>query len=145
MTREVAGRYEPSSSQSSLRTSCRCSQSFGSAGWNGSTTRRWSRAVIRRGTDLSEPLLEYPWILQIAQYGIVLFELSSPLLLAPGRLGKRFLIGAVVFHIVTFATIGIIFLPHVMCLLSFVELERFPTPAPDRLQAVMRRMRPSRS
>ena len=103
---------------------------FGGLEWLNSATL--VRAVIRRGTAISDPLLEYPWILQIAQYGIVLFEILSPLLLVPGRIGRRFLVAAVIFHAVTFATIKIIFFPHVMCLLSFVELERLHLPVPAR-------------
>lgn len=95
---------------------------FGGIEWlNGATLMR---AVIRRKTFISEPLLDYPWVLRATQYGIVFFELLSPLLLARGRLGRLVLVGAVLFHLVTFATIGIIFLPHVMCLLSFLELEK---------------------
>ena len=45
---------------------------------NGATL---TRAVLRRGTFISEPLLDYPWVLQAAQYGIVAFEVLSPLLL----------------------------------------------------------------
>ena len=99
---------------------------FGGLEWlNGATM---TRAVIRRGTFVSEPLLDFPWILQAAQYGIVLFELCSPLLLAPGRWGRRFLVAAAAFHVITFATISIIFLPHVICLFSFVPLERLRVP-----------------
>ncbi len=108
---------------------------FGGLEWlNGATL---VRAVIRRGTPLSEPLLDWPWVLQAAQYGIVLFEMLSPLLLAPGRLGRRFFWAALVFHVVTFATISIIFLPHVVCLLAFVPLERLPWSrrAPDAVGA----------
>lgn len=109
---------------------------FGGLEWlNGATL---VRAVIRRGTVFSEPLLEYPWVLQAAQYGLFVFEALSPLLLVGGRVGRRFLIAAVVFHVVTFATISIIFLPHVMCLLAFVELERIPTAARLRALAVRR-------
>jgi Vitamin K-dependent gamma-carboxylase len=100
---------------------------FGGLEWLNSATL--VRAVIRRGTALSDPLLEVPWVLQIAQYGIVLFEVLSPMLLIPGRIGKRFLVAAVIFHVVTFATIRIIFFPHVMCLLAFVELEKIRLPA----------------
>ena len=97
---------------------------YGGIEWlNGATL---VRAVIRRGTFFSEPLLDFPWVLQIAQYGIVAFELLSPLLLVRGPIGRRFLWAAVVFHVVTFATISIIFLPHVVCLLAFVPLERLP-------------------
>jgi hypothetical protein len=82
------------------------------------------RAVIRRGTFLADPLRELPWVLQAAQFGIVALELSSPLLFLRGRAGKIFLGVVLVFHAVTFATIGIIFLPHVMCLAAFIPLER---------------------
>ena len=95
---------------------------FGGLEWlNGATL---TRAVLRRGTFISEPLLDYPWVLQVAQYGIVAFEVLSPLLLAPGRIGRRFLGAAVAFHVVTFAAISIIFLPHIVCLFSFVKLEK---------------------
>ena len=113
---------------------------FGGLEWLNSATL--VRAVIRRGTAISDPLLEYPWILQAAQYEIILLELTSPLLLVPGRVERRFLIAAVIFHIVTFSTIGIIFLPHVMCLLSFVELERLPNPA-AAIRSSFRRPMPS--
>ena len=105
---------------------------FGGLEWlNGATL---VRAVIRRGTFISDPLLDYPWVLQAAQYGIVLFELLSPLLLVGGRIGRRFLWVAVVFHLVTFATISIIFLPHVVCLLAFAPLERLRLPRGSRKQ-----------
>ena len=95
---------------------------FGGIAWlTGATLMR---AVVRRGTMLAEPLQDTPWLLQATQFGIVIFELASPLLLVRGRAGRIFLMVALVFHAVTYATIGIIFLPHVMCLLSFVELER---------------------
>lgn len=107
---------------------------FGGLEWlNGATL---VRAVLRRGTFVSEPLLDYPWVLQAAQYGIVLFEALSPLLLVGGKIGRRFLWGAVVFHAVTFATISIIFLPHVVCLLAFVPLERFTPSGRRRMQPV---------
>jgi hypothetical protein len=93
------------------------------------------RAVIRRGTFLSDPLLEVPWVLQAAQWALVAFELASPLLLVPGAVGRRFLIAAVAFHIVTFSTITIIFLPHVVCLFAFVPLERLD---PERWGATRR-------
>lgn len=95
---------------------------FGGFGWvNGATLMR---SVVRRGTILTEPLKDHPVILQITQYGIVAFELLSPLLLAKGRLGRAFVIGALAFHAVTYASITIVFLPHVVCLLSFLPLER---------------------
>ena len=102
---------------------------FGGLAWlNGATLMR---AVLRRGTVLAEPLKDHPGILRVGQWGIVLFELLSPLLLvARGRLGYVAFGVAVGFHLMTYATITIVFLPHVMCLLSFLPLERL---APLRL------------
>lgn len=95
---------------------------FGGPGWvNGATLMR---AVLRRGTVLAEPLKSNPWILRLTQYFIIAFELASPLLLNRGRIGRVFLWAAVAFHLMTYATITIIFLPHVMCLLAFAPLER---------------------
>ena len=101
---------------------------FGGVAWlNGATLMR---AVLRRGTVLVEPLKDHPGVLRVAQWGIVTFELLSPLLLARGRLGYIALGVAVGFHAMTYGAITIVFLPHVMCLLSFLPLERL---APFRL------------
>jgi hypothetical protein len=95
---------------------------FGGIEWlNGATLMR---AVLRRGTFLGAPLEGMPWLLVATQYWIVLFELASPILLVRGRIGSAAWWIAVGFHLVTFAAIGIIFLPHMVCLLSFKELER---------------------
>jgi hypothetical protein len=96
---------------------------FGGWGWvNGATL---TRAVLRRGTFLAQPLLEVPWVLRAGQYGIMIFELASPLLLlTPRRIGYAMLAAAVLFHLVTYAAIEIIFHPHTLCLLAFLPLER---------------------
>ena len=95
---------------------------FGGPEWvNGATLMR---AVLRRGTFLTDPLQQNAWVLHIAQYAIVLFELFSPLMLLRNRIGRLYVAMAFVFHAVTFATITIIFLPHVVCLLTFLPLER---------------------
>ena len=100
---------------------------FGGPEWvNGATLMR---AVLRRGTYLAEPLKDHPWTLRVTQYFIMAFELVSPLLLVRGRIGKAFLIVAFAFHAMTYATITIIFLPHIMCLLAFLPLERLEVPA----------------
>ncbi len=94
---------------------------FGGVDWvNGATLMR---AVLRRGTFLADPLREQPFLLQIGQYLIVLFELSSFLLLGRGRIGRIYLLFAGVFHAVTFAALGILFWPHVICLSAFFALE----------------------
>jgi hypothetical protein len=95
---------------------------FGGVEWVNSATL--ARAVIRRGTFLADPLVDYPWVLRGAQYAIVAFELGSPAMLAPGRIGRIALAAAVAFHGLTFAAIGIAFWPHILCLLSFLPLER---------------------
>ena len=93
-----------------------------------------ARAIVRRGSFLADPLLDYPWLLQAAQYAIVAFELGTPLLLARGRVGRAYLGVAVVFHAMTFAFIGLMFWPHVVCLSAFVPLERL-TAAPGLARA----------
>lgn len=98
--------------------------------WVDSTTL--VRAVTRRGTSLADVLAETPAILHVAQYGVVAMELLSPLLLVPGRVGRVMLAVVVAFHAVTYATVTISFLPHVVCLLAFVPLERLRW---DRLRA----------
>jgi hypothetical protein len=115
---------------------------FGGIEWLTGATL--TRAVIRRGTFVADPFLEVPWVLQAAQWGIVLFELASPLLLVPGKIGRRFLIGTLVFHAVTFSTITIIFLPHMICLFSFVPLEKID-PARSREWLARRRRRAARA
>jgi hypothetical protein len=100
---------------------------FGGLAWL--TGASLMRAVIRRGTFLAQPLADQPELLVATQHGIMAFELASPLMLAPGKLGRSFLIAAIIFHLVTFSTITIIFLPHVICLLSFMPLERLRPPA----------------
>ncbi|HEX2058737.1 MAG TPA: HTTM domain-containing protein [Actinomycetota bacterium] len=95
---------------------------FGGIDWvNGATLLR---AVLRRGTDLATPLETAPELLRLGQWGIMLFELSSPLLLARGRIGRLYLASAFTFHAITFAAIEIVFWPHVACLLAFLPLER---------------------
>lgn len=96
---------------------------FGGLDWvNGATL---SRAVLRRGTFLANPfLLENSWILHLTQYGIMAFELASPLMLLRNRFSRWFVITAFVFHLITYASITIIFLPHIIALCSFLPLER---------------------
>ncbi|HEV2755137.1 MAG TPA: HTTM domain-containing protein [Actinomycetota bacterium] len=115
---------------------------FGGPDWvNGATLLR---AVLRRGTDLAEPLAGMPWVLHIGQWFIVMFELSSPLMLTRGRIGRFFLASAVLFHTITWLTIRIMFWPHVLCLLAFLPLERIERPG--RLKATGRaRARRARS
>ena len=105
---------------------------FGGWGWADGATLSW--AVLRRGTPLSEPLLSVPWVLEAAQYGILVLEFAvAPLLLVRWR-DERItwaLVGAFLgFHLLTFAMVTIIFLPHCMALLSLLPLERLVRTAP---------------
>ncbi|CAN5670204.1 HTTM domain-containing protein [soil metagenome] len=94
---------------------------YGGIDWvNGATLLR---GVLRRGTSLADPLIDHPWILHWSQYALVSFELTSPLLLARGLVGRVYLWAAGAFHLVTWAALKISFLPHVVCLLAFLPLE----------------------
>jgi len=90
--------------------------------WLDSTTLL--RAVVRRGTFIGDVLAHQPWMLHVAQYLVVGMEMASPLLLVPGRVGKAMLAAVVAFHLATFATVTILFLPHVVCLTAFLPLEK---------------------
>jgi hypothetical protein len=114
---------------------------FGGFDW--ATGATLMRSVIRRGTDLGGVLVQVPWLLVATQWFIIVFELASPLLLVPGRVGRSMLIVCVVFHILTYAAISIVFLPHVMCLLAFLPVENATLPRPLRSRAERRRL-PSR-
>lgn len=87
-------------------------------------------AVLRRGTPLAQPLLDHPGLLHAAQYGLVAVELLvAPLLLVDWRRPRVtwvLALGFLGFHLMTFATISIIFLPHCVALLSLLPLERLP-------------------
>jgi hypothetical protein len=84
-----------------------------------------ARAIIRRGTELADLIAGVPYLLILAQLGILVFELASPLIFV---LPQRFRIWAVAFfyafHLVTFATITISFMPHLIALASFLPLEK---------------------
>ena len=92
--------------------------------WVDSTTL--ARAVVRRGTFLADPLLGDPWILRASQHLLVAMELSAPVLLLRGRIGRWALSAFAAFHAVTYACLGIAFWPHLACLAAFLPLERLP-------------------
>ncbi len=109
---------------------------FGGPEWVDAATI--SRAVVRRGTFLSEPLLAMPWTLHATQWFIMFMELAAPLVFVVSERWRRrvvaFWLG---FHAVMWAMITIIFLPHVICLLAFLPLERAMSVA-RRLRAALR-------
>jgi hypothetical protein len=95
-------------------------------GWDWPTGATLTRAVLRRGTPLSDWTLDVPYLLPAAQWAMVAFELASPLMLLVrsdrARVGLvLFLVG---FHLMVYAGVQIIFLPHCVAILSILPWER---------------------
>jgi hypothetical protein len=105
---------------------------FGGPDWVDGATL--VRAVVRRSTPLSEPLLQVPQVLHAAQYGIMVMELLvAPLLLVRWRDPRTTWLlaaGFLGFHLLTFAMITIVFLPHCVALLALLPLERLVAARP---------------
>jgi len=108
-------------------------------GWDWPTGSTLTRAVLRRGTPLSEWTLDVPWLLTASQWVMIVLELAAPLILFVrsdrARVGLvLFLIG---FHLMVFAGVTIIFLPHCIAILSILPWERltdrFARQAPQSL------------
>ncbi|WP_025273941.1 hypothetical protein [Haloglycomyces albus] len=104
---------------------------YGGFEWLNSATMTW--AVIRRGTDFSNWTLDYPWILHASQWGIVGFELLSPIvLIAVWRNWTKTKYGIVaffyLFHLVVYLSVGISFMPHLVAMACFLPLERLDVP-----------------
>jgi hypothetical protein len=94
-------------------------------GWDWVTGSTFAWAVTRRGTDLGDLFLNPPWVLTLAQIGIFAMELSTVLLLVlKNRYRYAFVALLMFFHLSTWLTIRIHFLPLVVCLLAFLPLER---------------------
>ncbi|MCU1674358.1 MAG: conserved rane protein of unknown function [Frankiales bacterium] len=101
---------------------------FGGLGWVDGATL--TRAVVRRGTPLSTPLLDHAWVLHVFQYVLIAVELLvSPLLLVAFRWRPLLVAAFYGFHLMTFLTISIVFLPHCVALLALLPLERLRLPA----------------
>jgi hypothetical protein len=95
-------------------------------GWDWPTGATLTRAVVRRGTPLSEWTLDVPYLLPAAQWLMIVFELAAPLMLLVRSDRARialalFLVG---FHAMVYAGVGIIFLPHCVAILSILPWER---------------------
>jgi len=97
-------------------------------GWDWVDGATLTRALVRRNTPLSEPLLDHTWVLHAAQYAIIVMELLvAPLLLVrwrDRRVTWGLTAGFLGFHLLTFSLITIIFLPHCVALLALLPLER---------------------
>jgi len=101
-------------------------------GWDWATGATLTRAVLRRGTDLSMWTLDVPWLLPAAQWVMLAFEFAAPLMLLVrtdrARVGLvLFLLG---FHVMVYVGVGIIFLPHCVAILSILPWERLTAPRP---------------
>jgi len=95
-------------------------------GWDWPTGATLTRAVLRRGTPLSDWTLDVPYLLPAAQWGMIVLEFAAPLMLFVRSDRARvalvlFLIG---FHLMVYAGVTIIFLPHCIAILSILPLER---------------------
>jgi hypothetical protein len=112
-------------------------------GWDWPTGSTLTRAVVRRGTPLSDWTLDVPGLLVAAQWLMLAFEFAAPLMLLVRSDRARvalvvFLLG---FHLMVFGGLRIIFLPHCVAILSILPWER----APELLAAVRRRLQPERA
>ncbi|OZV74998.1 MFS transporter permease [Micromonospora echinospora] len=96
---------------------------FGGLDWM--TGSVLARAILRRGTDLADVIAQVPYLLIAAQFGIMAFELLSPVVfLVPDRWRTTVVGFFYSFHAVTMATITISFAPHLVAMASFLALER---------------------
>ncbi|MFW3171904.1 HTTM domain-containing protein [Geodermatophilus sp. CPCC 206100] len=108
-------------------------------GWDWATGSTLTRAIVRRGTVLSDWTLEVPGLLVAAQWAMLVLEFASPLILLVRSDRARvalvvFLLG---FHVAVFASVKIIFLPHCVAILSILPWERLP----DAVHALRDRIR----
>ena len=113
---------------------------FGGPDWP--TSAVLAQAIIRRGTWLADQIAVVPGLLIAAQFGIMAFELLSPLIfVVPQRYRWMAVAFFYSFHVMTFATITISFAPHLVAMTSFLSLERV-RPILWTRQALSRRREP---
>jgi len=105
---------------------------FGGWGWVNSATML--RAVLRRGTDFGDWFGQHPETLHVLQWLMLIGEFAAPL--------RRGIYLAYLFHLGTFAALTIAFFPHLVTMLSFLQLERFAAWV-DRRRAVGPPVRPA--
>jgi hypothetical protein len=97
---------------------------FGGWGWVNSATM--VRAVVRRGSWLGDQMLHVPWTLHAFQWVLISLELLSPLIFVVGEYWRRRMVaGWYLFHLMTYAAIGIAFYPHLVMMLAFLPLEEY--------------------
>lgn len=93
------------------------------AAWANGAVFVW--AIMRRGNELVRWTLEYPWLLQVGQWVLLLAEFLSPVVLfLRGKALYLAMAFFLAFHLVTVISLSISFLPTVVCWLAFVPLEK---------------------
>jgi hypothetical protein len=105
---------------------------FGGLDWP--TSSVLAQAIIRRGTALADLIGAVPGLLIVSQFGILAFELLSPLVFVVPQRWRAAVVGFFyLFHLATFATITISFMPHLVAMASFLPLEKVRRPGSDRV------------
>ncbi|GAA3393227.1 MFS transporter permease [Cryptosporangium minutisporangium] len=100
---------------------------FGGVDWLTGAT--YTKAVLRRGTILSDWTVHVPYLLMLAQIGTIVFELCSPVLLfLRGRWQVRAVLFLFAFHAMVYAALTIAFWPHLIALTALLPLERLRVP-----------------
>jgi hypothetical protein len=95
------------------------------AGWDWANSAVFTRAIVRRGTDVGDLLVDSPWLLRAGQWAFLAFEVFGIVLLCRNTMLRAVaLTGVLLLHAFTYATIGISFLPHTICIVAFFPLER---------------------
>lgn len=96
---------------------------FGGWDWGNRVVVGW--AFARRGTPFAHWLLTIPHFARMSQWLMILAETASPALLFLRRTPlAAFVLFFCLFHVMTWATLGITFFPLVACLLAFAPLDR---------------------
>ena len=92
-------------------------------GWASSAVLVW--ALTRRGSFLSDWLVDLPWLTYVFQWIVFVAELLSPVMLwLRGRALYAVVVFWLGFHVSTYLLLSIHFIPTVVCLLAFLPLER---------------------
>ncbi len=85
----------------------------------------FARAIVRRGSSFGDWFVERPGLLRAGQAAFIAFEFVAVLALRrAGRIRSAVLVGIVALHLFTYLSVGIHFLPHTICITSFLPLER---------------------
>jgi hypothetical protein len=96
---------------------------FGGLEWLWGTSLTW--AILRRGTEWSNWMLDHVWLIKTSQVGIITFELMSPIIFfVNARIRPWIVTYFYLFHLVTWLAITISFAPHLIAMTSFLALER---------------------